>query len=137
LVYCLIIWSAAISVRSSEIFKLIKLFRELYVIIRVSVDDVKSFIVIYIYMIFSIAIITKTKYMYHPQAPEYDHRYDTEMFMIMQLTLGFGDSPADLLESEEGVQYGDWVVFILAMFIMNILILNTLIAILGDSHEKV
>jgi len=44
---------------------------------------------------------------------------------------------ASPIEEYLNIKYGDWVVFILGIFIMNILILNSLIAILGDSYDKV
>ena len=54
---------------------------------------------------------------------------------IFALTLGFGDPPSAPLY-EKGptykIQAGEWVIFVFAMFAITILILNTLIAILGD-----
>ena len=63
----------------------------------------------------------------------------TRVMDTMALTLGLGDAPsATLYEDTPGtIGTGEWIVFIFAMFTVNIVILNTLIAILGDSYDKV
>ena len=51
----------------------------------------------------------------------------------LSLTLGLGDPPSAKLYAHKGeVGTGEWLIFGLAMFTVNIIILNTLIAILGD-----
>jgi len=69
-VYALILWTAVIAVRSSEIFLLMKMFRQLYVILHESVIDVIPFGVIYIYMIFAIATMNTAKALGHPEFEE-------------------------------------------------------------------
>jgi len=58
---------------------------------------------------------------------------------IFAKTFGFGDSPMDELEGDDKkpILPGDWIIFLFSMYTVNILILNTLIAILGDSYDKV
>ena len=70
--YACLIWTAALSIRSSEIFNLVTKFRELYVILTVSVGDAKWFMGIYVYILFAIAAINQTKFMRHPEDPEYN-----------------------------------------------------------------
>ena len=79
------------------------------------------------------ASILKTMSLEYPNRPGFDWNYATRMGNTLAVSLGFGDDPS----SFDVVQPGDWFVFIAIMFTMNILILNTLIAILGDSYEKV
>jgi hypothetical protein len=78
----------------------------------------------------------------NPKYPGYDLSFTYLTGSIFSKTLGFGDSPIERLDGfKEGdgdyVHKGEWIVFILAMASISILIMNTLIAILGDSYDKV
>ena len=135
--YAQILWTLSIAIRSSELFKLKKSFRELYVILRVSVSDCVAFIMIYAYMIFAIAIISKTRYLFDPH---FEDKNSWNLFsLIMDIfaitSNGMGDPPSAGLY-EKGptyiIQKGEWVLWMFSMFAITILIMNTLIAILGD-----
>ena len=123
------------TIRCGEIFKLRKTTRELYVILGESAKDSAAFVVIYGYMVSTISTIMKAKLLRNSSDPGFPF-YD-RIFSTFALTLGFGYSPIADFEDGEGIQPGDWIIFILAMYVINILILNTLIAILGDSYDKV
>ena len=72
-------------------------------------------------------------YLKNPDDPNKNWDIYNIMGDIFSLTLGFGDPPSNMINVHgEGVGPGEWFVFILAMFIVLIIILNTLIAILGD-----
>ena len=133
-VYAQILWTLSITVRSSEIFKLQKSFRELYVILSVSIQDCVAFIVIYVYMIFQVTTMIRAKLI--GVDPTVDERtewsFNNHIGDVFAHTLGFGDSPIEELGKPGGIRAGEWIMFVFAMTIINILILNTLIAILGD-----
>ena len=132
LVYIQFLWTLMLTTRSSEIFKLYKTHRELYVIIEESISDSKAFIIIYIYMLFQISTMMKAQFINEANGTGY-HWLD-QIGSVFALTLGFGDPPLAKLSEDGGIiQPGDWVIFLFAMYLINIVIFNTLIAILGDS----
>jgi hypothetical protein len=126
--------------RSSEIFKLKKQFRELYVILRVSIADCFAFLAIYFYLLFAITAMMKLKGM-RDGSEHSEWKFISQIGDVFALTLGFGDPPSAKLyeekEEDREIKPGEWPIFLFAMFSVNILILNTLIAILGDSYDKV
>ena len=77
----------------------------------------------------------KTRYI---KDPYYQSKNNWTFFQLIgdnfAHTLGFGDPPSAILYEDppEVIQHGEWFIFIFSMFAINILILNTLIAILGD-----
>jgi hypothetical protein len=147
-VYAQFFWTLSISLRSSEIFKLNKQFRQLYCILRVSIGDCAAFISIYVYMLFAISIMMQIKVIKDGSAQS-TWSFFGQIGDAFSLTLGFGDPPSAKLGEDppEGkdladwlstaIGPGEWLIFGSAMFTINILILNTLIAILGDSYDKV
>ena len=104
-------------------------------ILRVSITDCNAFILIYAYILYVVSLITKSKLLNYPYNSDV-HRFPlgTQILDTFSLTLGFGDSPSANLHDDPkyNVPKGEWVIFVFAMFTMTILILNTLIAILGD-----
>lgn len=131
----MILWVFVIAIRSSEVLLLNTKFRKLYVILVQSTNDMIPFSVIFFYMIFSIALISRTKAMNKPSVTDWG--FSEDMGSVLGSGLSFGDSPLANFGTKSGIEYGEWVLFVLSVFIMNILILNSLIAILGDSYEKV
>ena len=86
-------------------------------------------------MIFAVAIIKKTRFLKDSHYLNEDKwNFVSLMGDIGSLTLGFGDPPSAVLYADKPspIQTGEWIIFGFAMFAITILILNTLIAILGD-----
>ena len=86
-------------------------------------------------MLYTISLIMLARELKLADGPAYPlNMLNTRIMDTMSITLGFGDAPSAKLyeEKPEPIRNGEWVVFVFAMFIVTILILNTLIAILGD-----
>ena len=100
----------------------------LLTIIFVSIKHVMSFVYITAYMMFSIAVVTNL--ISYPES---------ENILITTGNLFAYTEGAEFDAPPTGDDYapGKWAVFIIMHFIITIVVLNTLIAILGDSFDQV
>ena len=123
-----IIWTFSITIRASDLFKLFDKTRMLLTIIFVSIKHVMSFMYITAYMMFSIAVVSNL--ITYPSS---------ENIMITTGNLFAYTMGAEFDAPPTGDDFvpGNWTVFIIMKFIISLVVLNTLIAILGDSFDQV
>lgn len=123
-----IVWTFTVTIRASDLFKLFDKTRMLLSIIFVSIEDVMSFTIITIYMLFSIGVVTNL--IKYP---------DNENIVFTTANLFAYSMGAEFDAPPTGENYipGEWTVFVILKFIIDIVVFNTLIAILGDSFDQV
>ena len=126
-------WSLTILLRGLDMFSVFKSVRRFYVILIESFKDSKPFLVLLAYIMLVFAFITSLL-----DLGNKDKTNVIEQGLIVFAdTIGGYEAP-DAEELEIGwVRSAHWVLFVLLALAANIIALNSLIAILGDSYEKV
>lgn len=116
------------TIRASDLFKLCDKTRMLLSIIFVSIEDVISFTIITIYMLFSIGVVTNLT-----QYPNTENIVFTTGNLYAYTMGAEFDAPG----TGESYVPGEWTVFVILKFIIDIVVFNILIAILSDSFDQV
>jgi hypothetical protein len=127
LAYLQLVWTTSVVYRGTHIFKLFDRTRELYSIIEVSVQDSLSFMMLVGFLIFSFGLIRSML-----DFPN-NHDMSYEFGMMFSDILGGFDAPG----TGDEYQPGKWVAFCLSLTYIMVIAMNSLIAILGDSFDKV
>ena len=128
----LIVWALAVSTKCFDIFLLFKNFRGLYVLIKESVRDAVSFLVILFYICLVFGLISQLM-----QIGVYDLSLIEHLGSVFLAALGDFTSPNTEDTPETSKRMNKWIVFLLLQMVTNIVALNTLIAIIGDSYDRV
>jgi hypothetical protein len=127
-VHLQVLWTFALTMRAMDIFKMYDDTRQLFSILVVSAMDCIPFLLITGGMIVAFAIIKAFLKIGEDEVAFYD-----QLGVDFAYTMGGWDSP-DVGEERTP---GAWTVFFVLIFITNLIVLNTLIAILGNSFDNV
>lgn len=125
-----VLWIFTICIRATDLFSIMDQTRQLFSIVKVSVRDVVPFMIITIYILYVFGAIKQFQALING---------DESMTLLEQTgtalseTLGGFDTP----EVGDDKVVGAWLIFIMLQIVTNIIVLNTLIAILGDTYDNV
>lgn len=131
--FMMIAWSFAVLLRGLDLFLLFERTRNFYVILLESFKDSKYFMILVIYICFFFALIQSLI--------DIGNENKLNIFelalVVFQDSLGAFSAP-DRDEIEDfWKRLANWWNFIMFLLASNIVVLNSLIAIIGDSYEKV
>ena len=134
--FLLIIWSLSAAIQAFGFFMLFKKYRNLYVLITESIKDSNEFMVILAYICMTFAFIGQLMVMGVINS--------THDLSLVEYSLGvfleaLGDFERPTVENtpQPYFRFNVWIMFLLLQMITNVVALNTLIAIIGDSYERV
>ena len=130
--FLMIIWPLAVTVKGFESFLLFKEFRRLYVLISESVKDAINFIVIQFYICFAIALVNSLM-----TIGLIDYTLVEQSMAVFLEALGDFERPTKDSIPVTFLRVNAWMIVLLLQLITNIVALNTLIAIIADSYERV
>ena len=130
--FLMIIWPLAVTVKGFESFLLFKEFRSLYVLISESVKDAINFIVIQVYICFAIALVNSLM-----TIGLIDYTLVEQSMAVFLEALGDFERPTRDNIPVTFLRVNAWMIVLLLQLITNIVALNTLIAIIADSYERV
>ena len=126
-----IVWTLAVNIRGMDLFSLHPNTRQLYAILLVAGKDSGAFMVIAIFVTYVFAVVSL--YQSYMSQEVVEIHFLEQMGVVFSDTLGGFEVPGVGTK----IKHGAWMIFIMLQTIMNIIILNTLIAILGDSYDNV
>lgn len=131
--YMMIVWSLVVLLKSFDCFLLFTKVRSFYVILVESFKDSKPFLVIFGYICFIFALITSLLIIGVEGKTQL-----LELFMLAIIdSLGGFPVPEEEEIADDGKRSVSWVMLLLIILVLNIIGLNSLIAIIGDSYDRV
>lgn len=128
--YINFIWTFAVTLRATDLFSLWDNTRKLYMILIVSIRDIGAFMMITTYIMYVFGVIKQFQALINGRN---DITLAEQTGLVTAEALGGFEVPG----AEEPAETGEWIVFLWLQIITNIVVLNTLIAILGDSYDEV
>ena len=127
-----VFWTFSITIRGCDLFSLFNSTRQLYQIVKVSVKDISAFMALTIYIVYVFAVVRYFQLLLIRENPV-EIKFIEESGLVTVDALGGFDTPGVGADHKTG----EWVIFLMLQIITNIVVLNTLIAILGDSYDNV
>ena len=133
--FLMVLWPLAVTIKCFEFFLFFDGYRTLYVLIRESIKDSVEFIVILVFICLVFGMVK--------QLIELGSSTGESMAIIEQLLRVFLSALGDFTTPTKSDQpitlkrINSWIVLLLLQLVTNIVALNTLIAIIADSYERV
>ena len=129
----MILWSLAVMLRGLDNCLLVSSLRSYFVILLESLKDSKAFLLIVAYNCFVFALVYSLI-----AIGDLEKLPLIELvFIVFQDSLGGFSAPDSEETNNFDLRMVLWTVFILLLVVTNIIGLNSLIAIIGDSYERV
>ena len=131
--FMIILWALAVLLKGLDVCLLFSKIRSYYVILIESYKESKAFLAIVGYICTVFAIVSS-----FITIGDEDNFIMLELgFIVFQDSLGGFEAPDKDEISDNLERMARWVIFILFLIVTNIIGINSLIAIIGDSYERV
>ena len=128
--YLMIAWSLAVLLRGIDVLLLFRRSRNFYIILIESFDVSKPFLVIIIYICVALALANNLLAIGNEDKSSLFER----ALIIFTESLTGPDIPED---DEAGLRYANWILILLLLLVSSTIGFNTLIAIIGDTFDKI
>lgn len=123
-------WTFCITMRATDLFSTLNSTRQLFMILKVSAQDITAFMIITIYILFVFTVIKQYQGLINGITAI---SFADQMGIVLTEALGGFEVP----NVGHDKVVAAWLIFILLQIVTSIIVLNTLIAILGDSYDNV